>query len=185
MSTYQYAAPAPAKTGGTDVAAWALVALVVALICAGAGWAIARNDVMGMDDLSRATDVAARDGLARGESSGYSEGARLGRKEAAMRGKAQISGERRQAAREGYEAGYQEGRAKAGDPDAFMGTTGLAGGAYPSAGYEDVLSAGLFGGDEPGFSTSAYDSMGYGSGASSPYLGTGTGATSIGDDFGY
>jgi hypothetical protein len=185
MTTYQYAAPAPAKTGGTDVAAWALVALVVALICAGAGWAIARNDVMGMDDLSRATDLAARDGLARGESAGYGEGARLGRREASMRAKAQIGSERRSAAREGYESGYQEGRAKAGDPDAFLGMGGLAGGAYPAAGYEDVLASGLFGGDEPGFSTSAYDSLGYGAGGSSPYLGGSTAATSLGDDFGY
>jgi hypothetical protein len=182
MTTYQHTAP-PAKSG-TDVAAWALVAIVVAIICAGAGWAIARNDTMGMDDLARATDLAARDGLARGEASGYGEGARLGRREASMRAKAQITSERRQAAREGYEAGWQEGRAKAGDPDAYLGTGGLVGGAYPSAGYEDVLAAGLFGGDEPGYSTSAYDSLGYGAGASSPYVGSYTGATtSLGDDY--
>lgn len=184
MTTYTHTAPAT-KSGGTDVAAWALIALVVALICAGAGWAIARNDTMGTDDLARATDLAARDGLARGEASGYSEGARLGRREASFRAKAQITAERRQAAREGYEAGWMEGRVKAGDPDAFLGTGSLAGGAYPAAGYEDVLAAGLFGGDEPGFSTSAYDSLGYGAGASSPYLGSSSGATSLGDDYTY
>lgn len=184
MTTYTATAPQPAKSGGTDVAAWALVAIVVALICAGAGWAIARNDVMGMDDLSRASDIAARDGLARGEASGYADGARLGRREAAAKAKLQISQERHAGAREGYDAGYQEGRAKAGDPDAYM-SAGLPGGAYPAAGYEDILASGLFGGDEPGYSTSAYDSMGYGAGASSPYLGSNTSATSLGDDYLY
>jgi hypothetical protein len=184
MTTYTATAPQPVKHG-TDVAAWALVALVVALICAGAGWAIARNDVMGMDDLSRATDIAARDGLTRGEASGYSDGAKLGRREASFKAKAQITGARQQASREGYDAGYQEGRAKAGDPDAYLGMGGLSTGAYPAAGYEDVLAAGLFGGDEPGYSTSAYDSLGYGAGASSPYLNSYSSATSLGDDLGY
>lgn len=180
MTTYQYAAPAPARSGGTDVAAWALIALVVALICAGAGWAIARNDTMGIDDLARSSDLAARDGFMRGEGTGYTEGAKLGRKEASVRAKAQIAAERRQASTEGYDQGFMAGRAKAGDPDAYLhGGTGLAGGAYPSAGYEDVLAAGLFGGDAPGYSTSAYD--GYGAGAVSPYTGSGI-ATSIGDD---
>lgn len=181
MTTYQYAAPAPAKSGGTDVAAWALIALVVALVCAGAGWAIARQDVQGMDDIARSSDLAARDGFMRGESAGYPEGAKLGRREASMRASATIQAERRQAAREGYDAGYGDGRARAGDPDAFMHSGGLGGGAYPTAGYEDVLAAGLFGGDAPGYSSSAYDSYGYGAGSSSPYGGSGA-ATSLGDE---
>lgn len=184
MTTYQYAAPAPAaaKSDGTDVAAWALVALVVALICAGAGWAIARHDVMGMDDIARSSDIAARNGVMRGEASGYADGAKLGRKEAAARTKATIAAERRAASHEGYDAGYMEGRAKAGDPDAFASGSSLAGGAYPTAGYEDILAAGLFGGDAPGYSDSAYDSLGYGGGASSVYAGS-SAATSFGDDY--
>lgn len=185
MTTYQYAAPAPtsARSGGTDVAAWALVALVVALVCAGAGWAVARQDTPGMDDVARASDLATRTGLMRGESAGYSEGARLGRREASMRARATILAERRQAAREGYDAGYMQGRSKAGDPDAYIGGSSLAGGAYPSAGYEEVLAAGLFGGDAPGYSSSAYDSLGYGAGATSPYLGAERATTSLGDDY--
>lgn len=180
MTTYQYAAPAPARSGGTDVAAWALIAIVVALICAGAGWVIARQDTPSVDEVAQHSELAARDGAMRGEAAGYSQGARLGRREAAAQTKARILAERRQAAREGYDAGYAQGRMKAGDPDAFLHSTGGASGAYPAAGYEDVLAAGLLGSDAPGFSDSAYDSLGYGAGASTPYLG----GTSTGDDYG-
>lgn len=181
MTTYQHAAPAPAKSGGTDLAAWALIAIVVALVCAGAGWALARQDVPGVDEVARTSELAARDGLMRGESIGYSEGARLGRREASAKARATILAERRQAAREGYDAGYAQGRMKAGDPDAFRySQAGAGAGAYPAAGYEDVLAAGLLGSDVPGYSDSAYDSLGYGLGASTPYLG----GTSTGDDHG-
>ena len=78
----------------------------------------------------------------------------------------EIRSERRQAAREGYDAGYGAGRAKAGDPDAYMYSSAGGAGAYPAAGYEDVLAADLLGGDVPGFSDSAYDSLGFGSSSS-------------------
>lgn len=181
MTTYQQIAPAPGRAGNTDVAAWALVALVVAAVCAAAGWALARQDVPGMGDVARSGELAARGGLMRGEAAGYSEGARLGRREASARARATLLAERRQASREGYDAGYMEGRAKAGDPDAFM-AGGMAGGAYPAAGYEDVLAAGLFGADAPGYSDSAYDGLGYGT-AASPYLGSASRGTSLGDDY--
>jgi hypothetical protein len=182
MTTYQHAAPAPARSGGTDVAAWAIVALVVAVICAGAGWAIARQDNPGEGDLQHSAQLASRDGFVRGEREGYGEGARLGRRQVALRTRTQMAAERRQAAREGYDTGFAEGRAKAGDPDAFMYSSAGAG-AYPSAGYEDILAADLFGGDAPGYSDSAYDSLGYGTGVTSPYLGTSAAlGTSLGDD---
>ncbi len=182
MTTYQYAAPAPARSGGTDVAAWALVALVVAVVCAGAGWAIARQDNPGRDDVARNAELAARDGFTRGETAGYGEGARLGRKQVAVRTRAQMAAERRQAATEGYDTGFMEGRAKAGDPNAYV-SSGAGAGVYPAAGYEDLMSADLFGSDVPGFSDSAYDSLGFGTGTSTPYLGTTSRGTSLGDDY--
>lgn len=180
MTPYQHTAPA--RSGGTDVAAWALVALIVALVCAAAGWAVASNAVPGTEDVARSSELAALDGLARGEAAGYSQGARLGRRQASMRTRSTILAERRQATREGYDAGYAEGRAKAGDPNAYS-VSGPVGGAYPSAGYEDVLATGLFGGDVPGYSDSAYDSLGFGAGSSTPYLGSSSRATSLGDDY--
>lgn len=183
MTTYQHAAPAPARSGGTDVAAWALVALIVAAICAGAGWAIARQDAPSMDDVARNAELASRDGYMRGERSGYGEGASLGRRQVAVRTRTQIAAERTAAAREGYDAGFAEGRIKAGDPNAFSYSTAGGAGAYPAAGYEDILAADLFGGDVPGFSDSAYDSLGFGTGTSTPYLGTTSRETSLGDDY--
>lgn len=180
MSTHQYAAPATARSGDVDVAAWALIAVIVAMICGVAGWAIASNDVFSDDDVARRSTLAAQDGLMRGQAVGFAQGAKQGRREAALTTRTRIAAERQQAAREGYEAGYQTGRARAGDPDAFLGsTTGT--GAYPSAGYEDVLAAGLFGADAPGFSSSAYDGSGFGAGATAPYFGAGR-ATSLGDE---
>lgn len=179
MATYPQTAPAPART---DVAAWALVAMIVALICAGAGWAIARNDVPGRDDLARTSDLAARDGLLRGQASGFTQGASLGRREAALQARSTMLAARQQAQREGYDAGYSSGRSKAGDPNAYLSSTLGAGGTYPSMGYEDVLANGLFGSDAPGFSDSAYDSLGFGAGSSTPYLGAASiGGTSSGD----
>ena len=78
MSTYQMTAPAQSRPGGMDVASWALVAVVVAIICAGAGWAIAREAGPTQDDLALSADLAGREGRIRGESSGYADGAKLG-----------------------------------------------------------------------------------------------------------
>ncbi len=185
MTTYQHAAPAPARSGGTDVAAWALVAIIVAAVCAFAGWAIARQDVLGHDDIARNAALAGQEGFVRGEATGYSQGARQGRREATARTNAQVGAARRQASREGYQAGYAEGRAKAGDPEAFLtGMYGGGAGAYPAAGYEEILAAGLFGADAPGFSDSAFDSYGYGSGISTDYVApAGVLPTSLGDSY--
>jgi hypothetical protein len=188
MSTYQYAAPAPARRGGVDVAAWALVALIVAAVCAFAGWALARGDSPSRDEVYRDAALASQEGLQRGQSLGISQGARQGRREASARANAQVSAARQQASREGYDAGYADGRSKAGDPDAYVNSTaGLgASGAYPAADYSDVLAAGLFGGDAPGYSTSAFDAYGYGVGSTTPYIGSTTPlTTSLGDDLGY
>ena len=182
MNTYQTAAP---PQQGQDLAAWALVALIVAAVCAAAGWAIASSDVLSRDDLARNAALASQDGLVRGHAVGYRQGAVQGRRVATMRSKAQVGAARRQARRDGYEAGYQDGRAKAGDPDAFLSSSAGAPstGAYPSAGYEDILAAGLFGEDAPGYADSSYDAYGYGTGVTTPYLGATTPLyTSLGDD---
>lgn len=184
MASFQQTQFAPTRSGGIDTAAWALIALIVALACGAAGWAIASQAGTSMDDVAQNSELAARDGLMRGEAAGISEGSRLGRREAAARTRARMLSERRAAAREGYDAGYMSGRQKAGDPDAYLaGTAGAsAGGAYPAAGYEDILAADLFGSDVPGYSDSAYDSVGFGAGAGQPYLGAGNGT---GDSYGY
>lgn len=169
MNTY-----APQNESKQDLTVWALVALIVVMVCALAGWMIASSGVMDRDDLARSASYASQDGQARGHVVGYRQGAAQGRRIATMRSRAQINSARRQAAREGYSQGYQEGRSRAGDPDAFLTGSSFAGvaGTYPSLGYEDILAAGLFGDDAPGFADSAYDAYGFGAGTSTPYLGT-------------
>lgn len=183
MVSYQ-TAHAPARSGGIDVAAWALVALIVALVCAAAGWAIARQSTPSTGDVARNGNLSARTGQLRGEAVGFSQGAKLGRREAALRARTQMSAERRTAAREGYEAGYAEGRMKAGDPDAYMSSSmgASADGGYPASGYEDVLANELLASDAPGYSDSAYDSLGYGASASTPYISSSAATTSPGDE---
>jgi hypothetical protein len=177
MATYQQTAP---RSGNTDVAAWALVAVIVALICATAGWAIARQGTPGRGDLVREADLAARTGLQNGSAAGYRQGAAAGRREAALRARTQVQAAKSQASNEGYSAGYEAGRSRAGDPFAFSSSTGVPGssGSYPADGFEDILASGLFGDDVS--TTSAYDASGFGSSASTPYLGS----TSTGDDAG-
>ncbi|MCW2956623.1 MAG: hypothetical protein JWO69_1492 [Thermoleophilia bacterium] len=176
-----YAQPAPAKQGGTDVAAWALVAVIVALVCAVAGWAIARQDAPGRDDLQRNSWLAAQNGQAQGEQEGYRVGARAGRTEAALRAKQQSATARRTASTEGYQAGYQEGRSRAvaranGDPYFSSGN----GSASTLPGYEEILAR--LGTDAPGYSDSAYASSGFGSSGTAPFAGsTGFGASTYSD----
>lgn len=170
-SSFQYAAPAPApaRSGGTDLAAWAVVAIVVAIVAAGAGYVVARQDTPGAGDVARSSDLAARTGFARGERSGYADGTRLGRSEANAKVRARVAAERAAATREGYQAGYENGRARAGDPNALPTGGFGATGTYPSMGYEDVLAADLFGSDAPGYSDSAFETMGYGTSAVAPF----------------
>lgn len=178
-----YAAPAPRSK--PDPASWALIALIVVIVCAFAGWMIASSSVLGRSDLAQNATLASQDGLARGHAVGYRQGARHGRRVTSLRTQAQVASVRRQASREGYAAGYQDGRSKAGDPYAFLtgGAADASAGAYPSAGYEEILAAGLFGEDAPGYSDSAYDAYGFGAGVTTPYLGATTPlATSLGDE---
>lgn len=181
MATYQpYAQQTPRRSA--DLAAWALVAIVVAILCAAAGWAIARQTVLGDDDVARVSELAARNGVVNGERSGYADGAKLGRKEAALRARTQIDAARREAARTGYDAGFAAGRARAGDPDAYTYSTAGAGATAGSA-FDDAAAADLLASDVPGFSDSAFDSLGYGSGATQPYLGAASRGTGLGDDY--
>lgn len=175
MSTFQQTGPR-AHRAPTDLTAWAVVALVVAVACAVLGWAIARQSTPSRDDLDRSAQMAARAGAINGERTGYSTGAAAGRRDAGLRTKLQVAQARQAASREGYDAGFGAGRARAaaraGDPDAgFYGPTTPTDAAYPSAGYEDLLASGWGGtpiADEPGYSTSAYAGYGYGSGALLP-----------------
>lgn len=188
MSTYAQTAPArrAGSGGGTDVAAWALVAVIVAIVCAIAGWAIARQSNPGADDLRRSSYLAAQGGSLQGQQDGYRAGAVAGRTEAGLRAKQQSAMARAEATREGYAAGYDEGRNRAmarADGDSHIGTSSAlgAGGAYPAPDYRDILASGAFA-DVPGYADSAYSSSGFGSTATSPYAGgTGFGASSYGD----
>jgi len=192
MTTYTYSQPqqAPAQQSGPDVAAWALVALVVALICAAAGWAIARNDAPSRNDVARSAELAAREASVAGESIGYRNGAATGRAENALRTKLAVAQAKQQGSADGYGAGYVEGRSRAQSRQFGLGGYGLGSslgtsGAYPSAGYEDILASGAFS-DVPGYSSSTYDAAGYGA-TSTPYPATGLSSlgTSYGDDYGY
>ena len=189
MTTYTYSQqPAQQRGGGTDVAGWALVAVVVAIVCAGAGWAIARNSTPGRDDVARTSELAAREASARGEYAGYRSGAAAGRRETALQTKLAVAQGRASAQREGFNAGFGDGRQRAQNRAYGFdgGYAGLgAGGAFPSAGYEDILASGLFGADAPGFSDSAYSGLNYGSSATTGYPASGMTGTGIGDDYGY
>ncbi|MBC7460998.1 MAG: hypothetical protein H7287_06515 [Thermoleophilia bacterium] len=191
MTTYTYSQPqqAPAQqSGGTDVAAWALVALVVALICAAAGWAIARNDNPSRSEVGRTSELAAREAATRGETIGYRNGAASGRADNSLRTKLYAAQARASAQREGYTAGFGEGRTRAQSRASGFDSYGMSGlgstGAYPSADYGDVLASGAFG-DVPGYADSAYSGAGYGTTGVTPYGGaSSTYGTSSGDDYG-
>lgn len=192
MTTYTYSQPqqAPAQQSGPDVAAWALVALVVALICAAAGWAIARNDAPSRNEVARTAELAAREASVQGEQIGYRNGAATGRAENALRTKYAVAQAKQQGTADGYGAGYTEGRSRAQARQYGLSSYGLGGslgaaGAYPSAGYEDILASGAFN-DVPGYASSAFDSAGYGT-TSTPYAASGLSSygTGYGDDYGY
>ncbi|MCW2961525.1 MAG: hypothetical protein JWM25_1612 [Thermoleophilia bacterium] len=183
MATYAQSAPSN-RSGGTDVAAWALIALVVAMICAAAGWAIARQDNPGRDDLQRNAMLASQEGSLQGQADGYKVGAVAGRKEAALRNKQQADSARAAATRDGYDAGVLEGRNRAmaranGEP--YFSSGAAAGGTLP--GYEDILAR--LGGDVPGYSDSAYSSSGFGTTATTPYAANGSFGASMYDDYGF
>lgn len=192
MTTYTYSQPQqapPQQSGGTDVAAWALVALVVALICAAAGWAIARNDNPSRGEVARTSELASREAATRGATLGYRNGAASGRADNALRTKLYAAQARAAAQRDGYAAGFGEGRTRAQSRQNGFDSYGLSGlgssGAYPSSDYSDVLASGAFG-DVPGYADSAYSSTGYGTTGATPYGGaSSTYGTSSGDDYGF
>jgi len=184
MPMYQQTAPSQSRSGA-DTSVWALIAVIVVLVCGVAGWAIARQDVPGTNEVNRTAALAVRNGELAGTREGIAQGARVGRQEANLRTKQQVAAARAQATREGYAAGITDGRARAqaranGDTY-FPSGAGAAGtGAYPTQGYEDVLASDLLN-DEPGYASSAYP--GYGTTAStSPYTDQQAFSTSIGDD---
>lgn len=169
MYAYQQAAPAPQNKNGVDVAAWALVALIVALLCGAVGWFVASNDVLGRGDMQEQAELAAREGAARGVRAGYSQGAKQGRQQAGLQAQLSIAQGKRTAADEGYSAGYSTGRSRA-EARRNGYSTGMMSSydAYPAQDYSDVLSSSLLN-DEPGYSTSAFDEFGYGTSAGSAY----------------
>lgn len=177
MTTYAYSQPQPAQhSGGTDLTAWALVALVVALICGGAGWAIARNDTPSSSEVARTSELAAREAATRGETIGYRNGAATGRSENSLRTKLYVAQAQAAAQREGFSAGFGDGRTRAQARANGFDSYGLSGlgstGAYPAADYNDVLASGAFD-DVPGYADSTYSGSGYGTSATTPYPASG------------
>jgi type II secretory pathway pseudopilin PulG len=191
MTSYTYPQQAPQQKAGTDVAAWALVALVVAVICAAAGWAIARNGSPSRTDVARTSELAAREAAARGATVGYRSGAAAGRRETLLRTQLLKQQAASAATAEGYSTGFTDGRSRA-QARAYgldgLGLGGVPASSYPSVDSTDLLASGAFGGgDLLGADSSAYSSLGYGSGVSAPYVSSSgvLGATSAGDSYGY
>jgi hypothetical protein len=174
MYAYPQTAPAVQQPGrsnnGIDVASWALVALIVAILCAVVGWFIASHGVLGRGDVQTQAQLAAREGAARGVQDGYGQGAAQGRRQAALRAQLNLAQTKRSAAQDGYSAGFNAGReraaARAGE--SMFGAGMSTYGAYPPQDSTDLMASGLFD-DEPGFASSAYDEFGYGTSTGSAY----------------
>jgi hypothetical protein len=152
---------------------WALVALIVVLLAAGAGWAIASSTETTWGDLDSTARLAEREGAVEGRQGGFARGAKLGRKEARMNGKMQVLQNRQQAFSKGWADGFRQGRERAlarRNSDSMF-TFGMAG--YPDAGYEDVsLSADSLLGDvsTPSMASTSLDST-YGTSGLADYYG--------------
>jgi hypothetical protein len=186
MATYQQQSMTPAK-GGTDIAAWGIIAIIVAVICAAAGWAFARQQAPSRNDLVRAEILSSRSGAVNGERSGYNDGFANGRSIAKAKAAAQVQLAKRSAQAEGWTAGYAAGQARAearanGGDALMLGSMGAMTSPYTSA---DILSSGLFD-DAPGYSDSAYSTYGYGSTALTPDAASGvTSSSSSSELLGY
>ncbi|MCW2949087.1 MAG: hypothetical protein JWN41_100 [Thermoleophilia bacterium] len=189
-SATTYAQQTPQQqSGSTDVAAWALVAVVVAAVCAGAGWAIARNASPSHTDVAQTADLAAREAAARGATAGYRSGAASGRAETALRTKLLKQQAADAAQYQGYANGFTDGRSRA--RARSYGIDGYAGGpvsTYSSLDATDMLASGGLGSDVSGYSDSAFSAYGAGASVSStsPYSAVPSmlGGTSSGDSYG-
>lgn len=170
----QYAPTQQTRRSGIDAASWALIALVVALICAGAGWAIASKRVMSQGELQDQSILASREGAARGMQDGYRDGAKVGRREEGLRARLDLQRSKRGAVQDGFNTGFNDGRARTEARSSGFDALAMSSlGSYPSMGYSDALSSGLFD-DEPGYSTSSYSSYGYGANVGSTYATSGS-----------
>lgn len=138
-----YVAPtyvAQPQRSSTDTTTWALVAVVVAVIFAAGGWAIARIGQPSQNDLEFVQGVAYQHARARGRENGYRKGVRQGRRESSLQTKLQMQ----HAGTKAYDKGYQRGMQT--DPSARDGYGSYGADANPYAGdatrYSSPLSYG-------------------------------------------
>ena len=170
MYAYPQTAAAPSRSNGMDVTAWALVALIVAIICAGVGWFAASQDVLGNGDVQTQAELASREAAAAGVQSGYKAGAAQGRREAGLQAQLKLAQTKRSAAQEGFTNGFSDGRQRAAArSNGINSTFGMTSyDSYSLDTYTDPYATGLFD-DAPGYSSSAYDEFGYGLSGGSVY----------------
>lgn len=158
---------------GSDAATWLLIAIVVAMIAAGAGWLVARQSSPSWNDLEAYSALAQRDGMLAGQQRGYASGARIGRREASLERRLQTLRERPAAYTRGWRAGVDQGRTMARARAGYGVSPTLGGDDYASSALADDL------GDYPlsydsdpgswayGAPGSRLGSLGYGSGGRS------------------
>lgn len=106
-------APHAGASRGVDPAVWGLVALIVALVAGGLGWAVAHSQHASWSDATQASALARQEGQLRGQERGYSEGAAVGRKEARLQAQLSAARSERTSYMDGYRAGVEQGRVTA------------------------------------------------------------------------
>ena len=162
---------APQQRSTDDRATWALIAVLVLLVAGGAGWLVARASNPSTGDVENITRVAQQEAALQGRQAGWSEGAKLGRREARLQGEYQALRQQRSAWSSGWSRGLQDGRTQANArQDGLDGYdpiySGASADAFPEAGYQDVMND-LFT-DPPGYASSSLSGTGsYGAPGSS------------------
>jgi hypothetical protein len=149
MAAYSHSV-APAPRAGTDVATWALVALVVALIAGAGGWAIGHVATPTRSEAQIASQTAYQTAHQRGLELGRKTGARYGRKEAKLKRQQMVAKQGQVAYTKGYQSGVKAGKHQRNITNPYSNTvssldTGY-GGYYASAPYYNAGYSTAYGG---------------------------------------
>ncbi len=97
----------------TDPAVWVLIAVIVAMVAGGLGWAVASQSRTSWSDVEQASALARERGQLRGQDRGFAEGTRAGRREAKLAARASSTRVEQTAYADGWRAGVADGRAQA------------------------------------------------------------------------
>lgn len=144
------------RTSSSESTTWLVIALVAALLAAGAGWALARTGSPSWDELARSEAVVREQAAQRGYQRGVRQGARQGGREAGLRSRYEVLAARRGA----YDSGYSAGRDRAqlesdlGSAGAGLGAGLSLDGGYPES-VDDLLASSSLGADD-GLGASSY-----------------------------